>query len=228
MPLEFAAQPPAPSQMPERVRNAEFTVVNCGKINNGRSNRSSADHIVNDAISELFQHLHIQATYALESAVSTQEQVIHPQLEATRGLERIRCPQTVFYPDGGCQLNHIPGQLDPDKIRLGKESIERRKRRVVIGLHWAYPALQPCQATHRRTDIRMLPGGRRQFPAHFAAEWLLAFNQVNQRAGVKERNHQSRPALRSVSIRALLRLPTGECESNHCIAVIPAGFAALP
>ena len=156
--------------------------------------------------------------------------MIRAELKTARCLQCIRRPQAMLDPDYRRQLHHDFGKFHPDEIRAGKKQFKHGQCRVVVGLHRAYPAFQPCQAAHRRNQIRVFRRRCCQLLAHLAGERLFALNQVDQCARVKESNHQSRVVLSSTSICApseMLTAPTDEASSDAVVFTRIAPVVAI-
>ncbi|MEB2332260.1 MAG: hypothetical protein OZ916_08245, partial [Nitrosomonas sp.] len=59
-------------------------------------------------------------------------------------------------------------------------------------------------------------------------ERRIAFQQVDQCAGIEKNDHQSRSSPRVMSISALSRVPISGCDSSHRKVVMPGRACDWP
>ena len=202
---------------PKRVKRfAQLEPVAGGVYGHRRSVSSSAAPFSQSGASN---QVHMQGLHALKSGITGDHHGIRAQLQAASRLQGIWSAQPMVGAQLRRQFNDCGVQFDNQQIRLGKQRLKTIEAGSIAPPQRRYTTFQKAEAAHGQCEIRCLDGKLLQGCLGGFGPWGLTIHQVDQCTGIKEGNHQSRSAVSSASISALLRgFVDGGRASSHCNA----------
>ena len=163
--------------------------------------------------------VHLQGLHALKTGITGDHHGVWAQLHTASRLQGIWSAQPMVGTQLRCQFNHCGVQFDNQQIRLGKQRLKTIEAGLIAPPQRRYTTLQKAEAAHGQRKIRCIDGKLLQGCLGGFGPRGLTVHQVDQGAGIEEGNHQSRSAVSSASISALLRgFVDGGRASSHCSA----------